>query len=339
VPETATEAFIRFYNGNTAGKTVYWDNLSVREIIAPFGPSWSGGATGGPAAAPYTTLEFPQPVVAPATLPSGANGNLAGGGWTTFSLNADGTSYTPEPGAEGLVLTKPDASTFRITDTDGTISDFTEQGAAWTLASSRTTQSSSTTRYVYDTTNFRALIKKVINPVEPGVDDANSCTATLVPGCEALEYIYATATTSGLSQTVFGSVMPSAVQCFARAGGVPAARTSAAPIYRGGIWLPIEVPQHFSPQTAPELPAPPRSSPSLAAKAASHRGRAISGPLPTLMAPKTRSGGPSRWKCPMVGPARLLSKASRAEKEASRWHCWVRTWRPSDPAHIGHAVP
>jgi hypothetical protein len=123
------------------------------------------------------------------------------------------------------------------------------------------------------------------------------------------------------------------------AGVVPGARTSAAPIYRGGIWLPIEVPQHFSPQTAPELPAPPLSSPSLAVKAASHRGRAISGPLPTLMAPKTRSGGPSRWKCPMVGPARLLSKASRAEKEASRWHCWVRTWPPSDPAHIGHAVP
>jgi hypothetical protein len=122
-------------------------------------------------------------------------------------------------------------------------------------------------------------------------------------------------------------------------GVVPAARASAAPIYCRWIWLPIEVPQHLSPQTAPELLAPSLSSPSPAVKAASHRGRAISGPLPTLMAPRTRSGGPSRWKCPMVGQARLLSKASRAEREASPWHCWVRTWLPSDPARIGHAVP
>ena len=114
-------------------------------------------------------------------------------------------AYTPEPGAEGLQLTKPDANTYRITDTDGTISDFTMQGAAWTLASSRSPESSSTTRYVYDTSNARALLTKVINPVEPGVDDANSCTAATLPaGCEVLEYVYATATTSGLSQTVFG---------------------------------------------------------------------------------------------------------------------------------------
>ena len=132
--------------------------------------------------------------------------NLAGGGWVTFSLDtAGGSTYTPEPGAENLQLTKPDANTYRITDTDGTISDFTMQGAAWTLASSRSPESSSTTRYVYDTSNARALLTKVINPVESGVDDANSCTAATLPaGCEVLEYVYATATTSGLSQTVFG---------------------------------------------------------------------------------------------------------------------------------------
>jgi RHS repeat-associated protein len=196
-----TNVFFRLYNGNAAGsgKKVYWDNLFVKEIVAPFGPSWSGGATGGPAAAPYTTLEFPEPSLAVA--------NLTGGGWITFSRDGDGVSYTPEPGSEGLVLSKPDSNTYRITDADGTISDFTKQGAAWTIASSRTTESSSTTRYVYDTTNARALVKKVINPVEPGVDDTNSCTATLVAGCEVLEYVYATATTSGLSQTVFGDYL------------------------------------------------------------------------------------------------------------------------------------
>jgi RHS repeat-associated protein len=199
VPAGATEAFIRVYNGNTTGTTVYWDNLSVKEIVAPFGPSWSGGATGGPAASDYTTLEFPQASLAQA--------NLIGGGSVTFSRNTDGVSFTPEPGAEGLALSKPDANTYRITDIDGTVSDFTVQGATWTLASSRTTGTASTTRYVYDTSNFRNLLKKVINPVEPGVDDVNSCTGTPQPGCEVLEYVYATSTTPGLSQTVFGDYL------------------------------------------------------------------------------------------------------------------------------------
>ncbi len=198
VPVGATEAFIRIY-GNLSGKSVYWDNLSLKEIIAPFGPSWSGGATGGPAAAEYTTLEFPQRSLAQV--------NLVGGGAVTFSRNADGVSFTPEPGAEGLVLAAPDANTYRITEIDGSFSDFTLQGSTWSLSSSRTTGTASTTRYTYDTANSRNLVKKVINPTEPGVDDANSCTATLQPGCEALEYIYATATTPGLSQTVFGDIV------------------------------------------------------------------------------------------------------------------------------------
>ena len=58
---------------------------------------------------------------------------------------------------------------------------------------------------MYDTTGGRLLLKRVINPVEPGVDDAGGCaTATPVKGCQVLEYVYATSTTAGLSQTVFG---------------------------------------------------------------------------------------------------------------------------------------
>jgi hypothetical protein len=149
-------------------------------------------------------LTFPQPPVAPATLGPVAQVNLAAGGAITFSLNADLTSWTPQPGAEGLTLAKPDANTFRVTDIDGSIADFTLQGGTWALSSTRTTATATTTTYIYDTTSSRALLTKVINPVEPGVDDTNACTQTPQPGCEILEYVYATATTSGLSQTVFG---------------------------------------------------------------------------------------------------------------------------------------
>jgi hypothetical protein len=199
IPAGATEALVRLYNGNAAGsgKKVYWDNVSVTEIVAPFGPSWNGGATGGAADTDYTTLTFPSPSV--------ARVSMIGGGWLTFSRNADGVSYTPEPGNENLTLTKPDASTFRLTELDGTVTQFKQQGGVWTVTSTWTTEDDSTTKYVYDTSGGRLLLKKVVNPVEPGVDDANGCTgATLPRGCEVLEYVYATTTTAGLSQTVFG---------------------------------------------------------------------------------------------------------------------------------------
>ncbi|HWH00397.1 MAG TPA: LamG-like jellyroll fold domain-containing protein [Pilimelia sp.] len=199
VPAGATEAFFRLYNGHQggSGKKVYWDNLSVTEVVAPFGPSWTGGATGGAAESEYTTLTFPQPSVAQV--------GTVDGGWITFSRNADGVSFTPEPGAEGLVLSRPDANRYRLTETDGAVSEFTQQAGVWAVSSSWTGASHTTTRYVYDTTGGRLLLKRVVNPVEPGVDDTNACAgATLPRGCEVLEYVYATATTPGLSQSVFG---------------------------------------------------------------------------------------------------------------------------------------
>jgi RHS repeat-associated protein len=201
VPAGATEAFFRLYNGmlGGSGKKVYFDHLSMTEVVAPYGPSWRGGGGGGTADVDYTTLAFPEQSV--------ARVSLLGGGWMTFSRNADGVTYTPEPGNEGMVLSKVDASTFRLTELDGTVSEFTQQGAAWTVTSTWTPESNSTARYLYDTTDSRVLLKKVVNPVEPGVDDTNHCTsATPARGCEVLEYVYATATTPGLSQTVFGDV-------------------------------------------------------------------------------------------------------------------------------------
>ncbi|WP_433461138.1 LamG-like jellyroll fold domain-containing protein [Micromonospora sp. CA-248212] len=199
VPAGASEAFFRLYNGmqGGSGRKVYWDNLSFTEIIAPFGPAWTGGATGGAADIEYSTVTLPEPSL--------ARVNGIGGGWITFAKNTDGVTFTPEPGSEGMVLTKVGTTAYRLSELDGTVTEFTSQGGVWAATSSWTPESDTTSRYIYDTTGSRLLLKKVINPAEPGVDDTNHCT-TAVParGCEVLEYEYATTTSSGLSQTVFG---------------------------------------------------------------------------------------------------------------------------------------
>jgi hypothetical protein len=200
VPAGATEAFFRLYYGmqGGSGRKVYWDNLSFTEIVAPFGPSWIGGAVGGAADVAYTTLTTPEPSLVEVT--------TADGGWITFAKNSDGVSFTPEPGAEALTLSKVSNTLYRLTDHDGSITEFTPHGGISAATSTWNGEANTTSRFVYDTADGRLLLKKVINPVEPGVDDANHCTtATPARGCEVLEYEYATATTSGLSQTVFGN--------------------------------------------------------------------------------------------------------------------------------------
>ncbi|MBG6135811.1 discoidin domain-containing protein [Longispora fulva] len=188
LPPGATEAFFRVFNGHAggSGKKVYWDNLSVREVVAPFGPQWLGGATDGTADHIFSALEFPSPEVAQVTMVAG--GNL------TFARNSLG-GFFPEPGSENLTLTKVSDTEYQLADLDGTVVQFAKQGEKFAVTSTWTSDANSTTRYLYDTSDNRDLLKRVINPQEPGTGD---CT-TPVParGCEVLEYEYATATTAG----------------------------------------------------------------------------------------------------------------------------------------------
>lgn len=187
VPPDATEAFLRLYNGFApgSGKKVYFDHLSFTEIVAPFGPQWRGGAAGGEGAGEYTTLEFPEANLVKV--------NSLDGTWTTFSRHADGT-FTPEPGAQALTLTKVDDGTYRLSEADDGTAEFTRQGDVWTATAHWTADADSTTRTTYQTGNGRALPKRVVNPVQPGVGDC--AAATPARGCEVLEYDYATTTTA-----------------------------------------------------------------------------------------------------------------------------------------------
>lgn len=187
VPADATEAFVRLYHGFApgSGKQVFFDDLSLTEIVAPFGPQWRGGTADGESAVDWTTLSFPERNLAKVTMLDGS--------WTTFSKHADGT-FTPAPGEEGLTLARITDDAYRLTETDGTVAEFTRQGDVLAVSATWTADAASTSRTGYAVGNGRALIKRVSNPAAAGVGDCAAATPAV--GCDVIEYDYATATTA-----------------------------------------------------------------------------------------------------------------------------------------------
>ncbi|MFI5532970.1 DNRLRE domain-containing protein [Kitasatospora sp. NPDC051853] len=97
VPKDATEAWFRLYNGNVggSGKEVFFDDISLKEIVAPFGPQWAGGPDAG-TGSEYRSLSFPESDLVEIKHTDDSV--------TTFAKGTDGTFF-PEPGAESLTLT------------------------------------------------------------------------------------------------------------------------------------------------------------------------------------------------------------------------------------------
>ncbi|MFI9816048.1 polymorphic toxin-type HINT domain-containing protein [Saccharothrix variisporea] len=196
VPADATEAFVRLYNGFTAGsgKKVYYDDLSLREITAPFGPQWETGAEVDAAQIDYTRLTFPHEDTVQVEQSDGSS--------IWFTRTPDGR-FWPEPGAEDLTLVK-EGELYRLSELDGTVTTFAKPAGTdrYVVETATPPAQANTTRYTYDNVDDQLRIKRVIAPQEPGIGD---CTAaTPARGCEALEYDYATATTA--TATAFGDV-------------------------------------------------------------------------------------------------------------------------------------
>ncbi|MFE4977507.1 ricin-type beta-trefoil lectin domain protein [Kitasatospora sp. NPDC056651] len=316
VPQDATEAFFRLYNGfSAAGKEVFFDDLSLKEIVAPFGPQWSGGPDAG-TGSNYRSLSFPQSDLveikenddssltfakgndgtffpepgsedlalkaAPAKSgalvlstsgqclesPNGATGNgvrlqpapctgAANQQWTrgddltlrllgycldnpggqagdgtplTLWVCNGGTNQQWEVRPDNTVLNRQSnkcldadkgasiwvcwagpnqiwdvqtaGTTYELTDLNGARTVFARQAGSniYQVVSETGPEAASATRFQYDTTDGRSLVKRVIPPVEPGVDDLNGCSVDPLPrGCEVLEYDYAKATTATAS--------------------------------------------------------------------------------------------------------------------------------------------
>ncbi|WP_157519524.1 RHS repeat-associated core domain-containing protein [Modestobacter sp. Leaf380] len=114
--DAASNGVLRLYNGSgTAGAQVFYDDLSVREVWAPLGPQWSLGTADGSSGTAYSHISQPYPEVAAL--------HLSGGGEIWFTEGADG-KWWPEPGGEGVTLTRTGEGQWRLTELDGTVSTF-----------------------------------------------------------------------------------------------------------------------------------------------------------------------------------------------------------------------
>ncbi|MFP5372381.1 MAG: hypothetical protein ACLGI3_16760, partial [Actinomycetes bacterium] len=194
IPPGATGPFIRLYNGfSGTNKEVFYDDLSVREVWSPFGQQWALGVEDQATGTAYTAISQPYPDVALLHLSAGGEIWFTGGGG----------NWWPQPGAEGLRLSITGSGTWRVTEVDGTVSDFAVQPNASVaqLVATSPPAGAGQTRLQYKVENDQSRLSRMIAPVEPGVDDwpnnsAACTTATPAAGCEVLELVYATTTTA-----------------------------------------------------------------------------------------------------------------------------------------------
>ncbi|MFE0035664.1 RHS repeat-associated core domain-containing protein [Streptomyces sp. NPDC059015] len=128
---------------------------------------------------------------------------------THFTANAAKTGWIPETGSEDLTLTGSVTGSFTLTDTEGTVTQFTKPDAAattWQVSSTLLEGLANTTTTVVSETvtvdgKQLARPKRVIAPTSAAT--AAACTATpSTKGCRALEFVYATSTTA--TELVFG---------------------------------------------------------------------------------------------------------------------------------------
>jgi RHS repeat-associated protein len=206
IPVGSTEAFLRLYNGNTAaGKPVYFDDITVNELWSPFGKQWASGTTDSSAGTAYTRISRPYPDVAAV--------HLTGGGEIWFT-SGDGQKWWPEPGAQDLALKAISASSWRLTEIDGTTTDFVKNSGSgdFPVTVSSPPAASGAARHIYDTSVAgQSRLIRIIAPIEDGVDgwpgNAQACnpSGSTAParGCEVLDLKYASTTTA--SATANGS--------------------------------------------------------------------------------------------------------------------------------------
>ncbi|WP_327372338.1 DNRLRE domain-containing protein [Streptomyces sp. NBC_01217] len=123
-----------------------------------------------------------------------------------FTANSAKSGWIPEPGSEDLTLTGSVSGSFTLTDTSGTVTEFTKPDpavATWQVSSTLLDGlTNSTTTVVSEavTVDGKELSrpKRVIAPTSAA--SAATCTATpATKGCRVVEFVYATSTTATAS--------------------------------------------------------------------------------------------------------------------------------------------
>ncbi|MEO9007542.1 MAG: hypothetical protein ABI401_10555 [Candidatus Dormibacter sp.] len=176
VPDGATEAFIRLYNGFNVGKTgdaVYYDDLTlVADGVQ--GAEWQTNLP-GPAAGDsnLTIRDYTAQGYVVLTAPGGSEDVYT----PTTSTSSYPISYSGQGDAhDGSVLSKTSASQFTMTDADGTITTWnsSDGGNTWQVASVAEPGSSTTTSYSFD---GDGRVTQVVGPAPVGV----ACTGSPSP--------------------------------------------------------------------------------------------------------------------------------------------------------------
>ncbi|THA28868.1 DNRLRE domain-containing protein [Streptomyces sp. A1547] len=130
---------------------------------------------------------------------------------THFTANAGKTGWIAEPGSEDLTLTGSVTGSFTLSDTEGTVTEFTKPDAAaatWPVSSTLLNGLTNTATTVVSETvtvdgKKLARPKRVIAPTS--AVSAATCTATpATKGCRAIEFVYGATTTA--TDLVFGDV-------------------------------------------------------------------------------------------------------------------------------------
>ncbi|MFE0642349.1 DNRLRE domain-containing protein [Streptomyces sp. NPDC058877] len=128
---------------------------------------------------------------------------------THFTANAAMNGWVPETGAEGLTLTGSVTGSFTLSDTEGTVTEFTKPDTAattWQVSSTLLDGLADTTTTVVSelvTVDGKKLARPKRITAPTSATSAATCTATpSTKGCRALEFVYAVSTTA--TDLVFG---------------------------------------------------------------------------------------------------------------------------------------
>ncbi|MFD0313342.1 DNRLRE domain-containing protein [Streptomyces flavalbus] len=177
---------------------------------------------------------------------------------THFTTNAARTAWIPEPGSEDLTLRGSVTGSFTLTDTEGTVTEFTRPDSAattWQVSSTLLDGlSNSTTTVVSETVTVDgkkvARPKRIIAPTSAAT--AAACTSDpSTKGCRLLDFVYATTTTA--TDTAYGDFAGQVkeIRLWSTAPGAATATSKSVQmyLYDGGGRLR----QAWNPQISPSL--------------------------------------------------------------------------------------
>lgn len=177
---------------------------------------------------------------------------------THFTANAAKSAWIAEPGSEDLTLKGSVSGTFTLTDTEGTVTEFTKPeptATTWQVSSTLVEGlSNSTTTVVSETVTVDgkklARPKRIIAPTSAATPAV--CTATpATKGCRAVEFVYATATTA--TAGTFGDVSGQVKEARLWSTAPDAAAATAKPVQTYAYDNAGRLRQAWNPQISPAL--------------------------------------------------------------------------------------